>query len=213
MYRENMYLLTKDGDNSVEANRHEHWKLETRAYKRAYEKMIYDAFLRDMEADPKKYFKKDNFSNIENYNTVKALIKERGRTWDYIRLYITLNKERDRIEYLSMFIDKIHKMCKWKWIESATFNIEWRNHANLEGMHSHVLIKLIKGKRYSQAKKQIINTWKVNGYVKMYPSNDKNDDYIKGKKCKSKMLKVSSDMILRDKCGIKDYYTVRKESP
>ncbi len=184
--------------------------LMDKALEKAKMKVFMDAYIMDMETSPEKYFKQEEFhGNIGLYNAVKTLMISKGRKWGYMRVCFTLKSENDNEKMIPIMMKRLKKIFKWKWVKSVTYNVEWGNAKDMKHMHSHALIELKEGKRYSQAKKQLINAWSY-GYVQILPTNDSKVDYIIGKKCDSKMAKVKNDKIIRKKHGLLDFYVVHQ---
>lgn len=186
-----------------------HLAKEVESVRRAKLKIMTDAILMDMETDPDYWFKKEDFNNLRIYNSTKALLANKGRTWKFMRCCFTVKPEVDFKGNFDDWKKRLERIFKWKWMEEITYNFEWRNHANMKGMHCHALVKLRDGKKFSSARSQLVKGYSNWGYVQVLPTNDKCDKYIKGiKKGKKKEEMVKKDIEIRKTMGLKDWYKI-----
>lgn len=111
---------------------------------------------------------------------------------------------------LDVIRKKVKKICKKIWVNRAMYCYEWRNEDT--GLHVHMKIELVDGKKPYDCKREIYNTVKhIVGnkmHVNLRYSNvdDCFENYIKGIKRGHRKKNYDNDVINRKKHKMKEYY-------
>lgn len=115
------------------------------------------------------------------------------------------------------FIEKVHKIQKWKWITDMYYTFEQRGTTDIHGIHCHIVLQR-GNKAPCHIKDQLYRTFmKYIGSKSCIDLKDLKTDidvkkalqYIQGKKSdESKLEKLDSDKKMREQLGLKDFYIV-----
>lgn len=126
----------------------------------------------------------------------------------YKYMMFTINPTEDCL--LIWLLNKINKGVKKKWIKNYIWCIEWRD--EFKGMHAHIRVEVLHGKRAKECNKEMYNTFKEclgNPMHCNWKGSDREDafvDYVKGIKEGKPKENGAHDKMNRAELNLENFY-------
>lgn len=141
---------------------------------------------------------------VENDLKLFCMAKNRGISYKYLLITVNFKPE---IEWDDDLKKKILKFWKKKWITKSVSCIEFRT-IDGTGMHMHSKVWLKEGKKWTDCKREVYNTFKEYVGNKQHVNivgtyrDGAFDDYVNGIKGGQKKVNYAADLAFRKNLGI-----------